>query len=293
MELTLGAALIAGLVSFLSPCVLPVVPAYLGQLGVIVATSVSPAVIAVGRGGLAPAGTTAGAIATLGAAEPLALTTPLLQTTEIATSSPSGTWGRATGWRAIPNAIAFVAGFTIIFTLLGLALSGVLAPLRDNQALIRQVGGVILIVLGLNLMGVLRVSRLANTWRPLARFSSPAGRVGPQRGVLGGLALGAIFAIGWTPCIGPTLGAVLTLSLAGPSAQVVALLIAYSLGLGIPFILLALAVDRAPSITRPLVAHGHTIELVGGALVVVIGVALLFDWLGVIARQFSAFWPQV
>jgi cytochrome c-type biogenesis protein len=291
MELTLGAALIAGLVSFLSPCVLPVVPAYLGQLGVIVATSVSPTVVAVGRGGLAPAG--AAASATIGTADPIALTAPLPQTAEIATSSPRGTWGRATGWRAIPNAIAFVAGFTVIFTLLGLALSGVLGPLRDNQALIRQIGGVVLIVLGLNLMGILRVGRMANTWRPLARFGGPSGRVGPQRGVLGGLALGAIFAVGWTPCIGPTLGAVLTLALAGPSAQVVALLVAYSLGLGIPFILLALAVDRAPSITRPLVAHGHTIELVGGALVVVIGVALLFDWLGVIARQFSTLWPQV
>jgi cytochrome c-type biogenesis protein len=282
MELTLGAALIAGLVSFLSPCVLPVVPAYLGQLGVIVATSVSPRVVALGRGGLAPAG-----------GAPLDVTTPLPSSWEMATSSPSGTWGRATGWRAIPNAIAFVAGFTVIFTLLGLALSGVLAPLRDNQALIRQIGGVILIVLGLNLMGILRVSRLAGTWRPLGRFAAQSGRVGPQRGVLGGLTLGAIFAIGWTPCIGPTLGAVLTLSVAGPSAQVVALLVAYSLGLGIPFILLALAVDRAPSITRPLVVHGHTIELIGGALVVVIGVALLFDWLGIIARQFSAFWPQV
>src|SRR3954467_13501038 len=156
MELTLGTALIAGLVSFLSPCVLPVVPAYLGQLGVIVATSVSPAVVAAARGGLAPAG-----------GAPLAISATLLGTTEIATSSPSGTWGRATGWRAIPNAIAFVSGFTIIFTLLGLALSGVIAPLKDNQALIRQVGGVILIVLGLNLMGVLRLSRLANTWRPL------------------------------------------------------------------------------------------------------------------------------
>src|SRR3954469_1497771 len=183
MELTLGTALLAGLVSFLSPCVLPVVPAYLGQLGVIVATSVSPAVLAVGRAGLAPAGG-----GSLSAGSPLTVATPLPTTTEIATASPAGTWGRATGWRAIPNAIAFVAGFTVIFTLLGLALSGVLAPLRDNQALIRQVGGVLLIILGLNLMGVLRLGRLANTWRPLARFTAPSGRVGPQRGVLGGLA---------------------------------------------------------------------------------------------------------
>jgi cytochrome c-type biogenesis protein len=282
MDLTLGAALIAGLVSFLSPCVLPVVPAYLGQLGVIVATTVSPAVMAAGRGGLAPA--VAGS-----AAVPLAAAS--LPTTAAVATSSSSSWGRSTGWRAIPNALAFVAGFTTVFTLLGLALSGVLAPLRDHQDLIRQVGGLVLILLGLNLMGVLRVSRLAATWHPLERFTRPG--PGGRRGIVGGLALGTFFAFGWTPCIGPTLGAVLTLAVAGASPQVVALLLAYSLGLGIPFLALALAVDRAPALTRPLVAHGRAIEIVGGGLVVVIGIALLFDWLGVIARQFSALWPQV
>ncbi len=286
MELTLGAALIAGLISFISPCVLPVVPAYLGQLGVIVATSVSPAVLAVGRGGLMPAGAPAGSLSA-----PMASFEP---SPAEATAFPqaTGAWGRSRGWRAIPNAIAFVAGFTMVFTLLGLALSGALQPLRDNQALIRQVGGVVLIFLGLNLMGVLPIGRLARSWRPLDRFSRPAAGAN-RRGLLGGFSLGAIFAFGWTPCIGPTLGAVLTLAVSGPSAQVAALLIAYSLGLGIPFILLALAVDRAPSITRPLVRHGRTIELVGGALVVVIGVAILFDWLAFFARQFSFLWPQV
>jgi cytochrome c-type biogenesis protein len=71
------------------------------------------------------------------------------------------------------------------------------------------------------------------------------------------------------------------------------LLIAYSLGLGVPFILLALAVDKAPAITRPLVKHGHTIEIIGGGLVVVMGVAILFDWFTVFAQMFSQFIPQV
>jgi cytochrome c-type biogenesis protein len=286
VELTLGAALIAGLISFLSPCVLPVVPAYLGQLGVIVATSVSPAVLAVGRGGLLPAGAPAGTFST-----PIATMEP--SRADAAVVQPAtGAWGRSQGWRAIPNAIAFVAGFTTVFTLLGLALSGALQPLRDNQTLIRQAGGVILIFLGLNLMGVLPIGRLARSWRPLDRFGRSTG--GANRGgLLGGFSLGAVFGFGWTPCIGPTLGAVLTLAVSGPSAQVAALLIAYSLGLGIPFILLALAVDRAPSITRPLIRHGRAIQLVGGGLVVVIGLAILFNWLDVIARQFSFLWPQV
>jgi cytochrome c-type biogenesis protein len=289
VDLTLGAALIAGLISFISPCVLPVVPAYLGQLGVLVATSVSPAVLAAGRGGLVPAtagGPSPSAQFPVGPIEPMSNANPPDQ------AAQPGAWGRSRGWRAIPNAIAFVAGFTAVFTLLGLALSGVIQPLTANKDLLRQVGGVVLILLGLNLMGVLHLSRLAGTWRPLDRITRT--RDGERRtGILGGLSLGAVFAVGWTPCIGPTLGAVFTLALSGPSPQVAALLIAYSLGLGIPFIVLALAVDRAPSITRPLVRHGRSIEIVGGGLVVAIGVAILFDQLSVFARNFSFLWPQV
>ena len=153
-------------------------------------------------------------------------------------------------------------------------------------------GGLIVVLLGLNLMGILRLSRLSWSWRPLDRFSRQ--RPGAERrGVLGGLTLGAIFAVGWTPCIGPTLGAVLTLAASGPSAQVAVLLVAYSLGLGIPFVLMALAVDRAPAIARPLLRHGRSIEIVGGALVVVIGVAICLDQLAAFARGFSFLWPQV
>jgi cytochrome c-type biogenesis protein len=288
VDLTLGAALIAGLISFVSPCVLPVVPAYLGQLGVLVATSVSPAVLAAGRGGFVPAG---GPVASFAA--PMATAEPVRDDERAPGADVhTGAWGRAAGWRTIPNAIAFVAGFTAVFTLLGMAVTGALQPLRANEELLRQVGGIVLIVLGLNLMGVFRLSRLAGTWRPLDRFTRT--RDGERRtGILGGLSLGAIFAVGWTPCIGPTLGAVLTLASSGPSPQAAALLIAYSLGLGIPFIVLAIAVDRAPSITRPLVRHGRSIEIVGGGLVVVIGIAILFDQLSVFARNFSFLWPQV
>ena len=193
----------------------------------------------------------------------------------------------------MPNAIAFVLGFGTVFTLLGTTIYVAVGPLRvQHLDLLRQAGGVILILLGLNLMGVLRVSRLMGTWRPLdgrliRRWGSQ------RRGVLGGFTLGAIFAIGWTPCIGPTLGAILGLAAIGTSPQVIALLVAYSLGLGVPFIVLALAVDRAPAITRPLIRHGRTIELVGGALVVLIGLAILFDWLAVLYRTFSFLAPRV
>lgn len=254
MDLTLGAALFAGLISFLSPCVLPVVPAYLGQLGVVVTQAPVPAFAAV-AGVPAP--------------------TPTARS-----MTP-----------AILNAVAFVIGFGIVFTALGLSLNAATSLLRDQQALLRQIGGVLLIVLGLNLMGVLRLSTLMRTWRPLERGPS-LGRT-QRTGVVGGFVLGLVFALGWTPCIGPTLGAILTMAAVSSGPQVAALLVAYCVGLGVPFLVLALAADRTPAITRSLARHGRTIEVVGGALVVAMGVAILFDWLALFSNAFVAFWPQV
>lgn len=252
MDLTLGAALIAGLISFLSPCVLPVVPAYLGQLGVVVSRAPSPMLAAGGAASVAPA-------------RPV---TP-----------------------ALLNAVAFVIGFGIVFIALGLSLNAATSLLRDHQALLRQIGGILLIILGLNLMGVLRLPALMRTWRPLERGPS-LGR-SQRRGITGGFVLGVVFALGWTPCIGPTLGAILTMAAVSSGPQVAALLIAYVIGLGVPFLILALAADRAPGVTRALSRHGHTMELIGGGLVVLMGVAILFDWLATFSTAFISFWPQV
>ncbi len=281
MELTLAAAALAGLLSFLSPCVLPVVPAYLGQLGVVAVAGMGGRTFV--TAGSAAAGPSVGALSPAGAT----LTTPSPE------SGPGRSWGHSQGWRAMPNAIAFVLGFGTIFTLLGMTIYVAVGPLRiQHLDLLRQAGGIILILLGLNLMGVLRLPRLRGTWRPLDGLAKR--RPGAERrGVLGGFTLGAIFAIGWTPCIGPTLGAILGMAALSTSPQVVALFVAYSLGLGIPFIALAMAVDRAPAITRPLIRHGRTIELIGGGLVVLIGLAILFDWLAVLYRTFSFLVPQV
>jgi cytochrome c-type biogenesis protein len=279
MELTLGAAFLAGLVSFLSPCVLPVVPAYLGQLGVVAVRGVAPPTAFAGAPALMPA-------AAAGSLGPGVATTT--------SGAPTTAWGTSRGWRALPSSIAFVLGFTAIFTFLGTTAYVFTGPLnRDQVQALTKIGGIVLIVLGLNLMGVLRIPRLSWSWRPLERFGA-GGSARGRTGVAGGFTLGAVFALGWTPCIGPTLGAILALSLAaGAAAQVIALFIAYSLGLGIPFLALAVAVDRAPAITRPLVRHGRAIEVVGGALVVVIGLAILFDWLTWFSQQFRFLWPQV
>jgi len=267
MDLTLGAALLAGLISFLSPCVLPVVPAYLGQLGILATSSPLSA----------PAASLTVAAATSAGATPLA--TPA--------SAP-----RPSAWRTMPNALAFVLGFSVVFTILGAAVYVVAGPLRDNLPLLRQISGIVLIILGLNLMGVLRLDRLWRSWKPLERFGRGAPGSG-RGGVIGGFALGSAFAVGWTPCIGPTLSAVLAMAATGTSPQVVLLLVAYSVGLGIPFLLMALAVDRAPLFTRPLLRYSRQIEVVGGALIVFLGFALLFDWLGLVANRLSFLWPQV
>jgi len=260
VDVTLGAALLAGLLSFLSPCVLPVVPAYLGQLGIVAAQRP----VGVGSAGF-------GSVSTMAMEGGGPLPPP-----------PAA----MAGWRAMPNAFAFVGGFTLIFTLLGVAVYSAAGPLRDNMPLLRQIGGVVLVILGLNLMGVIKLQTLARSWKPLERFGDgqPRQRRG---GIAGGFLLGSIFAVGWTPCIGPVLGSILMMAAVGSSPQVVGLLVAYSLGLGIPFILVALAVDRAPLITRPLLRYSRYIEIAGGLLIILLGLALIFDWVGWFAQQFA------
>jgi cytochrome c-type biogenesis protein len=237
MELTLAAAIFAGFVSFISPCVLPVVPAYLGQLGITAAV-------------------------------------------------------RPARWQVLPHALAFVLGFGAIFILLGLT-AYVFRPLFELD-FVRVAGGLLLVLLGLNLMGVLRLRRLAGSWRPFERFGQAPLGGAAARNPLGAFALGAIFAIGWTPCVGPTLGAILGLSLQlGAAPQVVALLVGYTVGLGIPFMLLALALDGSRRLTEPLVRHGRLVEIVGGGLVVLIGLAIAFNLLSVFAVRLQFLWPNV
>jgi cytochrome c-type biogenesis protein len=266
-NLTLLLALGAGVVSFLSPCVLPLVPAYVGQL-------------------------TAIAVA----------------------ASADGV--RPSRWVAMRHALAYVAGFGAVFTLLGITATFAAGPLVDYLPALRSIGGVVLIVLGLSLAGILRIPALDRTWRPLdsgaagslaavtgsmALGSGPSGPSGPsvgdrlggrlvssRGGWLASFGLGAIFAIGWTPCIGIILGGILTLAAtSGTVLQGAMLLIAYTLGLGLPFLLIALVYDRAPRLMAPLVRHGRTVSLIGGLLVAFIGVAMLFDWLALLPRYFS------
>ena len=266
-DLTVLVALAAGVISFLSPCVLPLVPAYLGQL------------------------------------------------TAVAVASGAAT-GQPSRWLAFRHALAYVGGFGAVFTLLGVTATFAAAGLSPWLPTLRQVGGVILIILGLNLAGILRIPRLERTWRPLDAGASGSlaaatgsmslaaagagatggpgfgerlgGRLVSSRGGwIASFGLGAIFAVGWTPCIGVILGGILGLASSSETvAQGGILLVAYTAGLGLPFLAIALVYDRAPALLRPLVRHGRLVSFIGGALVVVIGVAMLMDWLALIPSWF-------
>jgi cytochrome c-type biogenesis protein len=266
-NLTILVAVVAGLLSFLSPCVLPLVPAYLGQLTAVAVADANRAAAASIDGSL-------------------------------------GTRRTASRWTAFRHALAYVAGFGSIFTLLGVTATFFAAGFSPWMPVLRQVGGVILVLLGLNLAGVLRIPALDRNWRPLDAGASaslasstgtmalaPAGGPGlgdrlggrlvsSRGGWLASFGLGAIFAVGWTPCIGVILGGILGLASSSSTAgQGTILLLAYTAGLGLPFIAIALVYDRAPALLRPLVRHGRTVSIVGGLLVVAIGLAMLFDLL--------------
>jgi cytochrome c-type biogenesis protein len=112
--------------------------------------------------------------------------------------------------------------------------------------------------------------------------------VSERGGWLASFGLGSIFAVGWTPCIGIILGGILTMAItSGTGVQGTLLLVAYTLGLGLPFIAIAVLYDRAPALIRPLIRHGRVVSLIGGLLVVAIGVAMVFDWLSLLPRFFS------
>ena len=248
--LTLLLALGAGVISFLSPCVLPLVPAYLGQLAVITV------------GSAAPAGS------------------------------------RARG-SVLAGAVAYVIGFGLVFTILGATASYIFGPLRDQLPFLRQVGGALLVVMGLAIAGVVRIPVLDRAWRPLdVAAAGHFQRSGEGRRTLVAVGssffLGVVFAVGWTPCIGPILGAILTVAATGTTVpQGTALLVAYSAGLAIPFLTLALAFDRAPALVRPLVQRGRQVALMGGLVVAFMGVVIFFDVMFSLYVIFSRYLPFV
>ncbi len=199
MTLSLPIAFVAGILSFLSPCVLPLVPTYLLYLG--------------GQRG-----------------------------------------------RPLRNAVFFVLGFSAIFFLLGLPftlLGGLLFEYRD---LLGRIGGGVMILLGLYMLG------LKPKWGVNLRYEGPTDRP------WGAFVLGIVLGLGWTPCIGPILGGILTLTATGGGVH---LLVAYILGLAVPFLLVAFFADRARAFLKRAARLSHAVEITAGLVLIVVGILLL------------------
>jgi cytochrome c-type biogenesis protein len=235
-QVSISVAFLAGLASFLSPCVLPLVPIYLAQL--------------VGQSIYQSSDTLGNEIE-----RPARLNTFL-------------------------HALVFVAGFTVAFVSLGATASALGAFLKIHQFLLRQVGGVLMVIIGLHLTGIFKLPFLYRT----KRFQYRPNRPGYPASFL----IGLIFAIGWTPCVGLILGPILVLaSNAGTLREGVMLLLIYSLGLGIPFLLLGLGLDRLSKLLKWLKPHTWKIEIGTGIIMIALGVMIYFNLLLTLNRFFN------
>jgi cytochrome c-type biogenesis protein len=229
-------AVLVGLISFASPCVLPLVPGYLAYVSGLVGTG-ARAVEAVAPSPAAP-----GAVATA-----------------------VGTDARSPRGRMVAGAVLFVLGFSLVFVTFATAFGGLGRLMLQYSRVLDVVFGVITVLVGLGFLG--RLPMLQRTKKLSAR---------PAAGLAGAPLLGIVFGLGWTPCLGPTLAAVYSLALAEATAGRGAVLgIAYCLGLGVPFVLVALGARWTLGATGFLRQHARTVTRIGGAVLVLVGLLLL------------------
>ncbi len=217
-NISLGLSFLAGLASFLSPCVFSLVPAYVGYLG----------------------GRAAGGEVSAG----------------------------GNRWVTFSHGLAFVLGFSFVFVLLGVATSAFGNLLFDLRYLLAKVGGVVVVIFGLHMIGVFRI--------PFLEYDTRVQELpDPKLGYLSSALLGVFFSAGWSPCVGPVLGAILTLALNGGSvSQGASLLSAYSAGLAIPFLIAALGVGWVTTTLRKYGKVMRYVEIAMGVVLVIIGVML-------------------
>ncbi len=235
-------AMLAGLISFASPCVLPLVPGYLSYV-----TGLTGAELEEAR--TVRAAVPAGAPVGTGA-----------------TSAPAAPVRRpAVRHRVVLGTLGFILGFSAVFVSYGALFGGLGAELLAHQDVITRVLGVVVIVLGLGFLGL--VPSLQREARIHHR---------PSRGMWGAPLLGALFALGWTPCIGPTLAAVQSLAFTEGSAARGALLsVAYCIGLGLPFLLIGLAMERGLEALAWARRNTRAIQVVGGVSMILLGVLMV------------------
>lgn len=228
MLLAIPIALIAGLVSFASPCVVPLVPGYVGFLGGLAGSSAQ-------------------------------------------VEAQPGSKTKAQG-RVFLGMLLFILGFTVVFVLAGVLTGALGVALATGSNKLTRILGVVVILMGLAFMGIV----------PALRNEKRIHYV-PQTGIWGAPVLGFVFGLGWTPCLGPTLVAINSLALSEGSALRGAILaIAYSVGLGLPFLLITVFLERSQSALKFMKKHRVSIMRIGGGLLVLLGLAMatgLWTWL--------------
>ncbi len=262
--LAIPVAAAAGAVTFLSPCVLPLVPGYLsyitGMSGISIVTEASVAPTEPVTAAAATGGATAGATSAAAAAA----TTATAATAPTAAATAVRTAARPSRRRAVTGTMLFVLGFSALFATYGLAFGQVGYLLREHLRGLTIVLGTLLILLGLLFAGVFdRFSFAGRIVRPSIR---------PRVGLASAPLLGVLFGLGWTPCIGPTLSAVLLLGTTTSTAvRGAALAFVYGLGIGIPFLLVAFAVERGVAMFSFARRHARLITRIGGVLLVAVG----------------------
>ena len=243
-NVTLLAAFGAGLLSFISPCVLPLIPGYLSYVS-----------------GLSLDDLKAG-------------------TGEAAASTVAPDARR----RVAVASLAFILGFSIVFVSLGASASLIGQFLMSRLTILGRIAGAIIIVFGLHTMGVFRIEWLYQDAR-VQTNRRPAG-------FFGATLVGIAFAFGWTPCIGPILAGILAIAAAQDTVgDGVRLLLAYSLGLGVPFFATALAINRFFVAFAKIRRHYHKIEVVSGVLLVIIGVLIFTNRFTIIAQWLTPYLP--
>jgi cytochrome c-type biogenesis protein len=227
-------AVLAGAVSFASPCVVPLVPGYLAYLAGLVGADAPP----------------------------------------VTADDSRAPWGDR--WRVAGAAALFVAGFTAVFGAILVGVVWLADMLVRNEVLLQRVGGVVMIMMGLAFVGVI----------PFLQRERRVHWV-PRAGIWGAPLLGAVFGLGWVPCVGPTLAGVVAVAAGtgGGSLRGVVLTLAYCAGLGLPFVVIALGASRAVRALGWLRRHTRGIQVCGGVLLVVVGVLLVSGlWGGLLAR---------
>ena len=225
-------AALVGLISFASPCVLPLVPGYLSYVAGLVGTGAAVAAVPAGSGGTATAVRTDA-------------------------RSPRG--------RMVAGAVLFVLGFSLVFITFATAFGGLGRLMLEHAVVLDRVFGAITVLVGLGFLG----------WLPLLQRTQKLS-VRPAAGLAGAPLLGIVFGLGWTPCLGPTLAAVYSLALSEATAGRGAVLgVAYCLGLGVPFVLVALGARWALGATGFLRRHARTVTRIGGVVLVLVGLLLM------------------